>query len=264
MIILSAAAIICLPRQFQITVVENSNENHLRTASWAFPLYLFAMSIFTLPIAIVGTAMLPPGSDPDMFVLTLPLNFGQEGLALFAFIGGFSSATSMIIIASIALSIMVSNHIVVPIALRLPGRSDEDEGGGVTELLLTSRRISICVILGLGFLYFWLTNGSGALARIGLISFAGVAQTLPAIIAALFWRDATAKGAGAGLFIGFVVWAYSMFLPSFEESSVWVAQWVQNGPYGIAFLKPQALFGWDGMDRSCTPCFGACFRTQLR
>ncbi len=169
----------------------------------------------------------------------------------------------MIIIASIALSIMVSNHIVVPIALRLPGRSDEDEGGGVTELLLTSRRISICVILGLGFLYFWLTNGSGALARIGLISFAGVAQTLPAIIAALFWRDATAKGAGAGLFIGFVVWAYSMFLPSFEESSVWVAQWVQNGPYGIAFLKPQALFGWDGMDPLVHSVFWSLFSNTI-
>lgn len=263
MIVLSAAAIICLPRQFQITVVENSNENHLRTASWAFPLYLFAISIFTLPIAIVGTAMLPPGSDPDMFVLTLPLRFGQEGLALFAFIGGFSSATSMIIVASIALSIMVSNHIVMPIALRLPGHRDAEESGGVTDLLLTSRRISICVILGLGFLYFWLTNGSGALARIGLISFAGVAQTLPSIIAALFWRDATAKGAGAGLSIGFVVWAYSLFIPSFEESSIGVAYWVQNGPFDIGFLKPQALFGLTGVDPLVHSVFWSLFANTI-
>ena len=247
-VVLSAAAIICLPRQFQVTVVEAPNENHLRTASWAFPLYLLGMSVFTLPIAIVGLNLLPAGSDPDMFVLTLPLAYNQEALALFAFIGGFSSATSMIIIASIALSIMVSNHIVMPIALRMRlGQSDED-GQGVTNLVLNSRRFSICAVLALGFLYFWLTNGSGALALIGLISFAGVAQFLPAIVAALYWRDATSKGAGVGLAAGFAVWAYTLFLPSFHETSVWVADWVANGPYGIGFLKPQSLFGLEGID----------------
>ena len=147
LIILSAAAVICLPRQFQITVVENSNETHLRTASWAFPLYLLGISIFTMPIAIIGRSILPAGADPDMFVLTLPLAHGQQGLALFAFIGGFSSATSMIIIASIALSIMISNHIVVPIALRSPNMLGQGENMGMTRLLLTSRRLSIGAIL---------------------------------------------------------------------------------------------------------------------
>jgi len=246
--VLSAAAIICLPRQFQITVVENSDENHLRTASWAFPLYLLGMSVFTLPIAIVGLNLLPEGTDPDMFVLTLPLAHGQEMLALFAFIGGFSSATSMIIIASIALSIMVSNHIVMPIALRTPWIADSGDGQGVTNLLLNSRRMSICAVLALGFLYFWLTNGSGALARIGLISFAGVAQFLPAIIAALYWRDATSKGAGVGLFAGFAVWFYTLFFPSFVETGGMVAEWVAYGPYGISFLRPEALFGLEGVD----------------
>uniref|UniRef100_UPI002608F00F DUF3604 domain-containing protein n=1 Tax=uncultured Maritalea sp. TaxID=757249 RepID=UPI002608F00F len=247
-LVLSAAAIICLPRQFQITVVENSDENHLRTASWLFPLYLLGMSVFTLPIAIVGLNLLPAGTDPDMFVLTLPLAHDQELLALFAFIGGFSSATSMIIIASIALSIMVSNHIVMPIALRTPWIADSGDGQGVTNLLLNSRRVSICAVLALGFLYFWLTNGSGALARIGLISFSGVAQFLPSIIAALYWRDATSKGAGVGLFVGFAVWAYTLFLPSFVETGGIVAQWVENGPYGISFLRPEALFGLEGID----------------
>ncbi len=246
--ILSAAAIICLPRQFQITVVENSDEGHLRTASWAFPLYLLGMSIFTLPIAIIGLSVLPPGSDPDMFVLTLPLAQGQQGLALFAFIGGFSSATSMIIIASIALSIMISNHIVVPIALRWRRGPEQGPGSGMTRLLLTSRRLSIAFILLLGFVYFWLTSGSGALAPIGLISFAGVAQFLPAIAAALFWRDATAKGALAGLLVGFVIWAYSSFLPSFAASSTQIAQLLLNGPWGIGFLRPQDLLGLEGLD----------------
>ncbi|VAW19258.1 Sensor histidine kinase, partial [hydrothermal vent metagenome] len=246
--ILSAAAIICLPRQFQTTVVENADENHLKTASWAFPLYLLGMSIFTLPIAIIGLSILPAGSDPDMFVLALPLANDQNTLALFAFIGGFSSATSMIIIASIALSIMISNHIVVPIALRSPNLFGLKEGQGMTRLLLTSRRASIAATLFLGFVYFWLTSGSGALAPIGLISFAGVAQFMPAILAALYWRDATANGALAGLLTGSAIWAYSSFLPSFAASNEQIAQLLLTGPWGIEFLRPQALLGLDSFD----------------
>jgi len=246
--ILSAAAIICLPRQFQTTVVENADENHLKTASWAFPLYLLGMSIFTLPIAIIGLSILPAGSDPDMFVLALPLANDQNALALFAFIGGFSSATSMIIIASIALSIMISNHIVVPIALRSPNLFGLKEGQGMTRLLLTSRRASIAATLFLGFVYFWLTSGSGALAPIGLISFAGVAQFMPAILAALYWRDATANGALAGLLTGSAIWAYSSFLPSFAASNEQIAQLLLTGPWGIEFLRPQALLGLDSFD----------------
>jgi len=246
--ILSAAAIICLPRQFQTTVVENADENHLRTASWAFPLYLLGMSIFTLPIAIIGLSYLPAGSDPDMFVLAIPLASNQNALALFAFIGGFSSATSMIIIASIALSIMISNHIVVPIALRSPKLFGLKEGQGMTRLLLTSRRASIAATMFLGFVYFWLTSGSGALAPIGLISFSGVAQFMPAILAALYWRDATANGALAGLLTGSAIWAYTSFLPSFATSNEAIAQLLLSGPWGIEFLRPQYLFGLTNLD----------------
>lgn len=246
---LSACAVICLPRQFQITVVENSNEDHLRTASWAFPCYMLAMSVFILPIALYGQTTMPPGSNPDMFVLTLPMSTGHDALALFAFIGGFSSATSMIIVASIALSIMVSNHIVVPLALRSAPRGDEaGEQRDIARLLLRSRRISIALMLLLGFLYFWLTQGSDALAPIGLISFGGVAQFLPAMLAAIFWRTATMKGALAAISAGFVVWAWTLFLPSFDTFSPVVADVVANGPWGIGALRPEALFGMEGMD----------------
>ena len=115
---LSAAAIVCLPRQFQVTVVENADERHLRTAAWLFPLYLFLITLFVLPIAIAGLSLLPRGSNPDMFVLTLPMWAGQNGVALLAFLGGFSSATSMVIVACIALSTMISNHLVMPLAMR--------------------------------------------------------------------------------------------------------------------------------------------------
>lgn len=248
MTLLSAAAIICLPRQFQITVVENSNEDHLRTAGWAFPAYLLLMSVFTLPIALYGLTAMPEGSNPDMFVLTLPLSAGQSGLALLAFIGGFSSATSMIIVASIALSIMVSNHIIMPIILRSTTGLGQGDGQGVRRMLLLSRRFSIALILTLGFLYFSLTGDSDALAPIGLISFAGVAQFLPAILAGLYWREASLRGAAGGILVGFIVWAWTMFLPSFETVSPWVDDILRHGPWGIGFLRPENLFGLNGLD----------------
>lgn len=257
--VLSAAAILCLPRQFQITVVENSNESHLRTAGWAFPLYLMLMSLFTLPIALYGLTALPAGSNPDMFVLTLPLQAGQQGLALLAFIGGFSSATSMIIVESIALSIMVSNHIVMPILLRMTQGRGLARGQSVSRLLLNARRFSILLILTLGFLYFYLTRNSDALAPIGLISFTGVAQFMPAILAALFWREATLKGAVAAISIGFVVWGWSSFLPSFGSSSAEVAQLLEHGPWAIGWLRPEALFGLDGMDPLVHAVFWSLF-----
>lgn len=259
MTIISAAAIICLPRQFQITVVENSNENHLRTAGWAFPAYLLLMNVFIMPIALYGLTTMPPGSNPDMFVLTLPLSAGQDGLALLAFIGGFSSATSMIIVASIALSIMVSNHIIMPIVLRTSTGIGQGDGRGVTRLLLITRRISIALILTLGFFYFSLTGDSDALAPIGLISFAGVAQFLPAILAGLYWREASLKGAAAGVFVGFVIWAWTMFLPSFETVSPVVARLMSDGPWGISFLRPENMFGLEGLDPLVHSVFWSLF-----
>lgn len=257
--LLAAAAIICLPRQFQVTVVENSDESHLRTASWAFPAYMLAMSLFIVPIALYGLTTMPAGSNPDMFTLTLPLAAGQDGLALFAFIGGFSSATSMIILESIALSIMVSNHIVVPVMLRFSRDDSTGDGQGVRRLLLNARRLSIILILLLGFSYFYLTRASDALAPIGLISFTGVAQFLPAIIAALFWRDASTKAAIAGISIGFLVWLWSSFMPSFASSSPLVAAIMADGPFGISWLRPQALFGLDRLDPLAHAVFWSLF-----
>ncbi len=247
LIFLSATAIICLPRQFQVTVVENIDESHLKTASWLFPLYLLGMSIFIMPIALVGLNTMPEGANPDLFVLTIPLANQTDELALLAFLGGFSSATSMVIVAAIAVSTMVSNHIVMPIVLRLLA-SDRAVSGDVRDLLLTSRRISIAIILGLGFLYFWLSGGSGALASVGLIAFVGVAQFIPSLIGGLFWRDATRAGALSGLVVGFALWAYTLFLPSFEGQFLISSAVLEQGPWGIAALRPQALLGLQGVD----------------
>ncbi|MEW9613499.1 sensor histidine kinase [Shinella sp. S4-D37] len=245
---LAGAAVICLPRQFQVTVVENTSEQQLRTASWLFPLYLFLICLFILPIAIAGLRFLPQGSDPDLFVLTLPLTAGQDAIALLAFLGGFSSATSMVIVSSIALSTMISNHIVMPIAVGL-GLVQASAGGSTTRsFILRVRRTSICVIIMLGFIYFWLSGTSGALAAIGLISFCGVAQFLPSLVGGLYWRRATQAGAVTGLSAGFIVWCYTLFLPSFEGSFLMSAEAIENGLFGWFWLKPHALFGLTEFD----------------
>jgi signal transduction histidine kinase len=244
---LAAAAIVCLPREFQVTVVENADEDHLRTASWLFPLYLILTAPCELPLAIGGLAWLPAGSDPDMFVLTLPMWAGQEAIALLAFLGGFSSATSMVIVACIALSTMVSNHLVMPVALRL-GWVSESASGEIRRFLLRSRRASICALLLLGFLYYRLSGTSDALASIGLISFAGVAQFLPALVGGLYWRQANADGALCGLVAGGLLWAYTLFLPSFDGAFIVTPEVIRDGLFGIAALRPQALFGMEGVD----------------
>jgi len=247
LIVLSAAAIICLPRQFQVIVVENEDERHLTTASWLFPAYLFAMSLFILPIAIAGLTLLPASADPDMFVLTIPLMAEAEGLALLAFLGGFSSAASMIVVSSIAVSTMVSNHIVAPLALRL-GQGKARVSGDVRALLLTSRRIVIAAILLFGFLYFRLSGPSDALASIGLIAFVGVAQFAPSLIAGLYWPLANRRGALWGLCAGFAVWMYTLALPSLESGWPIGDAILRHGPLGLAWLRPEALFGLDGWD----------------
>ena len=247
LIFLSAAAFLCLPRMFQVMVVESERESHLRTASWAFPAYLMVMSLFVVPIAVMGMDILPKGSNPDLFVLTLPLATGNESLAMLSFLGGFSSATSMVIVAALALSTMVSNHIVMPIWLSATG-GGATISGDVRNVVIMSRRLSIAGVVALGYLYFQISGGGTALASIGLTSFAGVAQFLPVLLGGIFWRGATRTGAFAGLSVGFVVWAYSLMLPSLG-GGVFISESVMvNGPFGLSWLRPQAFFGIEGMD----------------
>jgi Na+/proline symporter/nitrogen-specific signal transduction histidine kinase len=244
---LSAAAFLTLPRMFQVLVVENDDERHLRTASWAFPTYLMLISLFVVPIAVVGLEIMPAGANPDQFVLTVPLAQGQDTLAILSFLGGFSSATSMVIVAAIALATMVSNHIVMPIWLNLTG-GGAVISGDVRNVVIMARRLSIAGVLGLGYVYYQVSGGGTALAAIGLVSFAGVAQFLPALMGGILWRGATRMGALAGLGLGFVLWVWCLLLPSFGSGVVISEAVMQAGPWGIGWLRPQALFGIEGMD----------------
>jgi Na+/proline symporter/signal transduction histidine kinase len=245
---LSMAAIMFLPRQFQLTVVENVDERHLAKAIWLFPLYLFAINIFVLPIALGGLLHFAPGTvDADTFVLTLPIAKDELALALLAFIGGLSAATGMVIVETIALSTMVCNELVMPALfrmrwLRITQRPD------LSALLLGIRRGAIVVILVLGYLYFYLAGEAYALVSIGLISFSAVAQFAPAIIGGIFWKGGNRAGAICGLTAGFLVWLYTLLLPSFAKSGWLPITFLTHGFFGLDLLKPQQLFGLQDFD----------------
>ena len=246
MTLLSMAAIICLPRQFHIAVVENVEERHLATASWLFPLYLLLMSLFALPIASAGLALLPKGANSDFYVLTVPMSLGYRGLALLAFIGGLSSATAMVVVEAIALSTMVCNDLVMPVLLRI-GWLRLDARGDLTPLLLFIRRAGIFAVLLLGYAYYRVTGEVGALAQIGLVSFAVAAQLAPPIVGGLFWKNATRLGAQTGVILGFLTWGYTMLVPLLARSGV-LPQEILGGPWHVAALRPEALFGVSGWD----------------
>ena len=247
--ILSMFAIMFLPRQFQVAVIENKDERHLNKAIWLFPLYMLAINIFVLPIAFGGNLRFPGGGvDADTFVLTLPMAAKQEGLALLVFIGGLSAATGMVIVETIALSTMVCNDLVMPVLLRLKGLRLA-ERRDLTALLLGIRRGAIVLLLLLGYLYFRLAGEAYALVSIGLISFAAVAQFAPVLLGGIFWKGGTRGGAFCGLVAGFFVWTYTLLLPALVRSGWLPEDLVEHGPYGIALLKPLQLFGLAGLDQ---------------
>jgi Na+/proline symporter/nitrogen-specific signal transduction histidine kinase len=257
--LLSALAVLLLPRQFQIGVVENVNERHVSKAIWLFPLYLFAINLFVLPIAFGGMMLLgASGADADAYVLTLPMSQGWQGLALFVFIGGLSAATGMVIVETIALSTMVSNDLAVPLLLRLR-RLRITERADLSGLILGIRRGAIVVILLLGYAYFRAAGEAHALVAIGLMSFAAVAQFAPAILGGMYWRGGTRAGAIAGLVAGFVCWIYTLALPSFAKSGWLPLEFLELGPFGIELLKPQQLFGLRGLDEISHCMFWSLF-----
>ncbi|KAA0581548.1 sensor histidine kinase [Azospirillum sp. Sh1] len=245
--ILSAAAMLCLPRQFQVMVIESVDECHLDRAVWLFPLYLLLINLFVLPVALSGLLSFGGRIDPDLFMVALPLGGGADWLALLAFLGGLSAAAGMIVVESVALSTMLCNDLVMPILLRTRSRALA-RSADLAPLLLAVRRIAIVTILLFGYGYFRLAGSAYALVSIGLISFTAVAQFAPALIGGLYWRGATRRGAIGGVTAGTLVWAYTLLLPSFARSGWLPASFIADGPWGIAAMRPYALFGLEGWD----------------
>jgi len=235
---LSFTVFLLLPRQFHVAVVENNSEQELARARWLFPLYLVAINLFVIPIALAGILKFGQTANADDYVLLLPMLESQLILGLFAFIGGLSAGTAMVIVACVALAIMISNDLVLPLMLRVGSTSPAN----MERRILNIRRTSIFVVMLLAYIYYALADNTAALASIGLISFAAIAQLAPAFFGGLVWKHANARGAMFGMITGFCVWAYTLLLPTLLPAST---DFIANGLFGLAFLKPQALFGLD-------------------
>ena len=225
MSLLSAMAFLCLPRQFHVAVVEHGHPASLKTARWLFPLYLVLINLFVVPIAAAGLLLLGPQVSPDLFVLKLPLAHGDGWLSAFVFIGGLSAATSMVIVACMALSGMIGNELVMPYLLRRQAGAAREMG----PLVVFVRRAAVVLILMAGYAYERIISGYLPLASIGLISFCAVANLAPGLVLGLYWRGAHRYGVVAGLAGGFVVWLYALLLPTLHQTA---------GAGQVAPLKP--------------------------
>ncbi len=246
--LLAFAALICLPRQFHVAIVECGDVRDIRRARWLFGGYLIVICLMVLPIASAGVELF--GRDgpvaPDSFVLALPMAENANALALFAYIGGFSAATGMVIVTSVALATMISNDLVMPLLLRR-GYA-ERHGGNVASAVLWVRRVAIVGLAALAYGYYRVSGSDTTLAAYGLLAFVAVAQFAPALIGGLYWRGASRTGVEVGMLIGFGVWIYTLLLPTLTDSGWLDPGWLATGPLGIGWLRPRQLFGLDGWD----------------
>lgn len=242
MLFLSMSAIMCLPRQFHVMVIENSSEEHIRQAMWRFPAYLFLINLFVFPIALAGILTTGSTTGADYFVLTLPLNSGHKWLALLTFLGGFSAAAGMVMVESVAIATMFLNHLLMPIVVKFKPRN------WFPFLLINFKRAGIVLVIFLGYFYQWVVGETYMLVNMGLISFVAAAQFTPAMIGGLYWKRGNKVGAITGICLGFSIWAYTLLLPSIVKSSTFSNAILEHGPFGITLLKPTELFGLTGLD----------------
>ncbi len=258
-LLLSALAIFLLPRQFQVSVVENEDEKHIIPAMWIFALYLLVINFLVLPIALGGEIWFEGTNsvfNSDMFMLSLPLASDFPQMALLSYIGGFSAATSMIIVSTAALSTMISNNLLLPNWV-----SDFDWKNPNFKAINTIkwfRRLGILFILFLAYFYFRVIGELSSLVSVGMVSFAAIAQLAPAFFGGIFWKRGTKNGAFVGIVIGFSVWAYTLIVPSFAQSGYFPSYWISDSIF-LQLLNPNALFGMDYLDSISQSVFWSLF-----
>lgn len=239
-VLLGFVATLCLPRQFHVNFVEIQHLRHLHLSRLVFPLYLLLMSVFTLPVALAGMMLLGSDVNIDLVVLQLPLSANRTDMALLAYLGGFSAATSMVIVATVVLGIMITNDLLTPLIYR---QQQQPADGSPMIKIATLRRLSMLTVLALGYLYYrWIGTETG-LAQLGLMAFALIAQLSPALILGLTSRKVNRQGAIAGLSSGAALWAYILLLPELSRAGLLQWQWLTEGPFDISWLAPTAMFG---------------------
>ncbi|QCK15847.1 ATP-binding protein [Mangrovivirga cuniculi] len=241
--ILAMFAFMLLPRQFHVAVKENTDEKHVLKAMWLFPLYLLIINIFVLPVALGGNIIFENTTvKADTYLLNFPLIYGNEILALFIYLGGFSAATGMIIVSTSALSIMISNHLIMPLLIK---NSEEKtiRKTSIAPLVVFGRRITIFLVIIIAYGYNSIVGERFSLVSIGLISFVAVAQFAPGIIGGILWKSANRKGVKYGMWAGFIIWSYTLVLPTIIEAGILPYSIMTEGPFGIKILRPFNLFG---------------------
>ncbi|KAB0666709.1 SpoIIE family protein phosphatase [Oryzomonas japonica] len=242
MLFMSMAAIMLLPRQFHVMVIENSDEKHITKAMWLFPAYLFLINLFVMPIALGGILTTGNSTGADFFVINVPLLSGHGTIALLAFLGGVSAAAGMVMVESVAISTMLLNNIFMPVIVRFHPQP------WFPYLLINLKRLGIFLVIFLGYFYYRIVGDSYMLVNMGLISFSAACQFLPAMLGGLYWRRGNKTGAITGILFGFLTWAYTLLLPSFSKSGWLGVELLTKGPFGIGLLKPTELFGLSNMD----------------
>ncbi len=239
---LSMAGILLLPRQFHTAVVENSSENDIRTAMWLVPGYLLLISLFVVPLAAGGVATGLPVELADYFVLLLPLSADQQALSLLVFVGGLAAASGMIIVSTVTLATMTTNHLLMPLIDRYPRLHS------AKRQLLPARWIVIAIVLLTSFVFARDLTEGRLLANIGILSFCAALQFVPAVLGGLFWVRGNRLGALLGLSSGFLVWIYTLLVPLFVDAGVLPLSVMSEGLFGQMWLRPQALFGLERFD----------------
>ncbi|WP_306643846.1 ATP-binding protein [Sanyastnella coralliicola] len=233
--VISGFAMILLPRQFQVGVVEVKKEEHLKTAMWMFPLYLLLINILVIPIALLGNSIIAD-SPSDYYMLSLAAISGNDFLMPLIYLGGFSAATSMIIVSSIALGGMVSTNLVIPAIIQKDAPED------YSKRILNSKRLSILLVFVLAYTYQHYLSERTALVSVGMTSFIGIAQLAPAFIGAIYWRNGTKTGAISGLLVGFITWSALLIIPGLIIDP-------ELATTGEATLFGQWIFDAIGLDR---------------
>jgi PAS domain S-box-containing protein len=253
LLFISMMAVMFLPRQFHVMVVQNRDERYIGQLKWMFPLYLLLINIFVLPIALSGLLLNFPKSQGDDFILLIPKSYGNNLALMIAFLGGFSAATAMVMVSSLAVSKMITNDIVIPVILKI------QRFGNIYKANLYSIRISILVVILLGYLYANVLGKGHLLVDIGLLSFTAVTQCAPAILLGIFWDKGNKKGAFTGLSLGFIIWFYTLIIPGLVERGFLSPEIMNEGLFGISLLKPMEFLGLRGLDNMTHTVFWSIF-----
>jgi len=242
MLFMSMGAIMLYPRQFHVMVIENSTERHIERAMWLFPLYLFLINLFIIPIALSGIMITGTADNADFFVLNIPLLTGHRTIATLAYLGGLAASAGMVVVESITISTMLLNYIFMPVIVRLKPRS------WFPHLLINLKRFGIFLVIFLGYLYYLFAGNAFTLFKLGMFSFSAIIQFMPAVLGGVYWKRANRTGAIIGILSGLITWLYTLFLPSLGNVRGIRLDALNNGPFNISLLKPTALFGLTGMD----------------